>query len=242
MRILLFISVLVCVPVMAQATLAEVSSPRVQAHRALVEWRGSYAWDNTNESVDHRFQQRVLYDYGFNDTLAVRISTTHERQAGESLRHRMSGAELRLQLLERGEANAEAGIRLFYNKADGASRPDNAGAIVIGDYRDGALLYRGNLVVTHAMGAESRAGVAVETRAMVSYALAETHHLALESFNNFGRLRDMRGFDNQQHSVGPVLIGWFDDRHAWEYNLGLQRALSDAAPDWQTKLFLSYEF
>ncbi len=241
---LLVLSVMATVlPLSAHATISNVVGPVVKKGASQIEYRGSYSLDGESARADHRYRQRVHYDYGVTDWLALRAIVSHERQEHEGLQHRATSAEARIQLVKRSaEMPVDAGVRLIYNGFDSHYEPDNIATAFITDYYHGKMLYRGNLFLSHQVGKAAQGGVIAETRWRAAYDLNGHQRVGLEMINQFGQMGDFQAFKAQQHQLGPVWLGRFEKDNPWGFQLGAMAGISKAAPDISTKAYLSYNF
>jgi hypothetical protein len=228
-------------PTLALATVSDTISPTVKFGRDVIEWRSGYSIDERNKSLDDRYRQRIHFDHPFTESFALRLIVSQDKLSNGDLRYSGSTAEGRIQFQKRGDGNVETGMRLIYTKADGAYGADTANVAFIGDYYFDKLILRGNLFVGHQLGQESIPGVALETRFYAAYIAEDKTRYGAEMFNNAGRVREWNGFDKQQHTIGPVVTGTFEDT-PWGYQAGAQFGLSKAAPDAALKLFINYNF
>ena len=79
----------------------------------------------------------------------------------------------------------------------------------------------------------------MSTRSSLSYKLDNGQSLGLEMFNNYGKASDMGSFNQQNHSIGPMLGGKLG---GFGYNIGYHAGISNGAPDHAFRFWLSKSF
>ena len=102
---------------------------------------------------------------------------------------------------------------------------------------------RFNQIFQRDLGAARSNDLTFESRAMVSKKLNDNLKLGLESHNSFGDITDMPDYSEQDHSIGPALIGKNTFLgHDFKYEVGYRAGISRGAPDHAFKLFLNKTF
>jgi hypothetical protein len=94
--------------------------------------------------------------------------------------------------------------------------------------------------LTHDVGEDSVSGIETETRWQVSYKATEDLSFGVQGYHDWGRLRDDLSYEEQSHTVGPLL----------KYNLtesvfveaGYRAGISEDAPDNTYRLNFGYDF
>ncbi|MCI5049148.1 MAG: hypothetical protein MRY32_02280, partial [Rickettsiales bacterium] len=64
--------------------------------------------------------------------------------------------------------------------------------------------------------------------------------IGVEMFNDFGRLRDLSGYDNQDHQFGPVIKGSFTDKVYFQ--AGYRAGISQNGTDHLAKFFIGMHY
>ena len=98
-----------------------------------------------------------------------------------------------------------------------------------------------NELFDHDVGEDATGGVSIETRAQLTYKFENGQRFGLESFNNFGRMNDLNGFDTQSHTLGPVAKGAFFNT-GLGYETAWRVGISDAAADHAVLFAISKKF
>ncbi len=232
----------------AASPVGNVGTAIVDAGALSAEWRGGYSWDESGSSTDRRLRMREHVDYGFNDWYAARLVVSQDKRNGDNLEHGSFTFENRFQLIERRTHGWDGGVRLMYGHSDGDKTPHELDFRLMAQVPFGEndeWEYRHNTVLEHDIGENSRHGVALEFRNQVTKVVAAPDFLkklrvGIEMFNDFGRLRDTRGFDSQDHQIGPVIKGYLDN--GFYFQTGYRAGLSDGSNDHLVKLFIGKSF
>jgi hypothetical protein len=231
------------VPLAANATISNVVGPVVKKGSSQIEYRSSYSFDGSSATANHRYRQRVHYDYGVTDWLALRAIVFHERQENDGFKHRATSVEARMQLIKRSETlPVDAGIRLIYSGFDSNYEPDTIATALIADYYSGNMLYRSNLFLSNQIRKEAQGGIRAETRWRAAYDTNGYQRIGLEMINQFGQINNRPDYKAQQHQIGPVWLGRISKDSPWGFQLGAMAGISKAASDLSTKAYLSYNF
>jgi hypothetical protein len=106
--------------------------------------------------------------------------------------------------------------------------------------------WRANVIAEIEAGESSEGGAALETRGQLTRATnwnalgSDDWRFGLEAFSEYGNTRDIPGFDDQAHQIGPVL------KAEWENGVYMQTAVRSGvtrgADDTMFKLFIGREF
>ncbi|MDD9900998.1 MAG: hypothetical protein OXT65_08475 [Alphaproteobacteria bacterium] len=241
----LFLAVLCTGLLVATAVLASttgsVGSPNVKKGKASVEARLGYSLADNTSSNDKRLRTRVQYDHGLTDIYALRIIAAGNKSKGDNHEADSIGIENRFHLLKAEDHNFDFGLRAGYTFKDGDKKPD---AISFGFFergRPGEWDLRFNQLFKREVGVEQSPGLAAENRVQATHGYADGKHRAgLELFSSFGKLNQLSGYSNQDHTIGPVFKGKLP--HGISYETGYRTGISQAAPDHSFKIFLSRGF
>ncbi len=244
----LFCTMLTAHSAQAASPIGNVGGASVSEGAFSAEWRGGYTWDDVGSSANKRFQMRQHLDYGFNDWYAFRLLTAQDKRGGDNLEHNAFTIENRIQLIERREHGWDGGIRIGYGHSDGDKTPHELDFRLMAQVPFGEnekWEFRHNSIFEHDIGENSRHGLALEFRHQITKAVEPPDYLkslrlGIGMFNDFGRLRDTAGFNSQDHQIGPVIKGSFDN--GVYFQTGYRTALSDDGADHLVKLFIGKKF
>ena len=222
------------------STTGSVGSPKVTKGKTEVEVRAGYSEADEDSSQDERFRTRQHIDHGFTDYYAGRIVVSQDKRKGDSYEHDAIKIENRFYILKAEDYGFDFGARANYTHKDGDKKPNS---IELGLYELIPLNeyeLRLQQSFTHDVGEDSDDGIGAELRFQVTRPIHDNHKLGLESFHALGNLNDNSDYDDQSHTIGPVLKGKiFGD---YGYQTGYRVGISDSAPDHSFKFFLNRSF
>ena len=225
----------------AHASTSTVSGASVTKGQSSVEARMSYSANDEGGSNEDRVRARIHYDYGVTDFYAIRTIVAVDKRKGDNHEFDSLTIENRFQLLNKKRDGWDLGVRLNYTQKDGDKSPSEMRVQFIQDipYENWSL--RLNELFDHDVGEDATGGGSIETRAQLTYKFENGQRFGLESFNNFGRMNDLNGFDNQSHTLGPVAKGAFFNT-GLGYETAWRVGISDAAADHAVLFAISKKF
>jgi len=224
---------------MAQ-TISSVGSPSVTKGSTSAEVRMGYSIDEDSSSQDQRLRSRFHIDHGFTDTYAARIIVSGDKRKNDSFDYDSLTFENRFDFYNAEDIGFDFGMRASYSLKSADKGADN---ITVGLYELFPLEkweIRANQFLNHDVGKDSESGLGLSMRIQATHSILDNHRLGLETFNNFGNIRTLSGFNNQGHFIGPVLKGKFGNGSYYE--TGYLAGLSDNSADHNFKLFLGRSF
>ncbi len=230
---------MIAIPASA-TTVSGVGGATVTKGKLDVVGRVGYDFDNDNKSQDNRFRSRIHFDYGVTEWWAPRLIVAQDKRGGDSWEHSGITFENRFELLNRDSAPLDLGFRLSYSYKDGDKKPDNIGfrLVEVFDLNEDWNV-KLNQIVQHEVGEDAEQDAIFQSRAQATYKLCDKLRLGVESFNVIGDLSDTPAYEDQDHTIGPVLIGKTDFVN---YEVGYRTGISEGAPNHSIKLFLSKSF
>ncbi|MEM1105213.1 MAG: hypothetical protein AAGH87_02400 [Pseudomonadota bacterium] len=191
---------------------------------------------------------RVHYDYAFAEWYKLRLIGAFSQPDGEDWSFSALTVENWLQWSEEaGDGTGfHGGLRLAYGFADDGG-PDEAQArLTLTDKFGEGWEWRSNLIGELEAGSGSRGGLALQARAQISRAGqgavlgTGSWRVGVEYFGELGNTRDIPGFDDQAHQIGPVA------KLSWPGGVYVQTAVrfgvTDGADDTMAKLFIGRDF
>lgn len=90
------------------------------------------------------------------------------------------------------------------------------------------------------IGDDADDGIALETRASLSYKLSGKTSIAVESFNSYGTTDEIPDFDEQEHQIGPSVS--YKVTPDWSIYSGALFGVTDATADTELRLWISRGF
>lgn len=234
---------------LAGSPVSNVGTAKVTEGKANVEARIGFSQDDNNGSNDERLRIREHFDYGFNDWYAMRLVVAQDKRRGDSLQHSGIGIENRFQLIEKRNHGFDAGFRLIYTHADGDKTPHEVDLRVMANVpfgEDEQWMWRTDSAWEHDVGENAESGISLGLRNQVTYKIipesSSINNLqyGVEMFNSFGRLKNLNGYSNQDHQIGPVMKADFSNGAFVQ--AGYRTGISKSATDHLVKLFLGARF
>ncbi len=216
-----------------------VFGPAVNADDRQLEFRLGMAPDAND---DWGAVARLHYQHALNDTVRLRGVVQYADPANGDLELKHFQVELLWQTVERTESGYVSGIRFDARLSEGDDGASKLGANWIHDLNFGeGWRARGIILANIDVGARSRDGVNLGLRSSLTRRLDNGLRVGVEQFSNLGNSDAGFGrFDEQRHSVGPMIAGSVSDE--WGWYAGLQLGVSERANDhdWQIRLTRRY--
>jgi hypothetical protein len=231
----------------ASSPISNVGNSPVTEGRLTFDTRFGYISDDESAMQDRQFLMRQHIDYGFTGWYAGRIVVIQNRRDGENLEHQAINLDNRFQLFEKDIDGFDAGLRLIYSHRDGDDRPSEVNFRFISNVPfAGNWLWSYDTVLEHEVGPNARSGLALELRHQLAYdhtpqtpAITKVR-AGLQAFNSFGRLKDLSGYHNQNHQIGP--FARFSFKNGTYLQTGYRKGLSRSAPDHVVNLYTGVNF
>lgn len=223
-------------PVAAQAGMAGIGNAQVDEDVFTLQWRNAYITDSEQPSQDGRWRSRMMFDYGVTNDYAVALHIQTDKRPNDALELDALIFQQRVEYHNVKDDGFYSGFWLRYTWKDGDKKPDDAHIRLIWGMPIGNFEVRLNQILGWEVGQDSRPGLIVDTRGQYTYAYMPNHRIGFEHLNNFGNTRTVNGFSRQNHEIGPMLSGKFDNKVSYE--LGYRHGISDQAADHTIRLFL----
>lgn len=234
---LLLLSVLYSSVVQASSPVSHVGGAAVNAGELSTEFRVGYTLDEKGASSHRRFRARQHLDYGLNDWYALRLITQQDKRVHDNLEHQAITVENRIQLIEKATHGWDGGIRLIYSQSDGDKTPHEAELRFLAQVPFSSdWEWRHNTMLEYDIGSGADDGVLLEFRNQISRALPVEDNsylrklaVGLDMYNDFGRLADLHGYDQQDHQLGPMIKASF--AHGLSLYAGYRTGISEKGAD-----------
>ncbi len=232
----------------AASPVSNVSSANVDKGKLSIEQRFGYSTDTPGETNHKRFRMRQHIDYGWNDWYATRLVASEDKRDGQNMEFRSISLENRFHIFEKSTHGWDGGFRLNYSHSDGDKTPHNTELrLIAGVPFANSWEARGVVSIEHEIGEDSESGAALELRSQVTKAIPQAFidyvkefRLGLEMFNDFGKVRELNGYKQQDHQIGPVVKMKLKDGNYLQF--GYRAGVSEASADHVFKLFIGREF
>ena len=234
-RIQLLMALLIT-PLCTLANTSSVFSPDVKAGDQSMEYRYSYIPDEAGSpsATAHRLHVQHALD----DTWRLRVMGAYTRSGGGSVDFNYTRFELQHQYREDEQHGWDAAIRYEVQIADRSNRADRIrlGWTAKWDLDDNWQL-RTNLMVGRQFSANAGSGLVLETRGQITRKIGSAR-LGVEMFNDLNRTTSFGSFDDQEHTIGPILkfdVGGFSVSASYLFGV------SDSADDDNFRLHLIHD-
>lgn len=235
------VTVFAMLPAGAQSLTGNVGSAGVTKGEQSVE--GRLGLDDEGNAAS-----RFHYDNALTDWYMFRLIGSFSKPDGEDWDLAGLTAENWFQWREERADNSgfNGGLRFAYTFAQDDGPDEAEVRLTLTDKFAGDWEWRSNLIAEMEAGDGSQGGVELEVRGQISRAVdlsalgSDDWRLGLEVFSELGNSRDLPGFDDQAHQVGPMV------KISWDNGLFLQSAVragvTGGADDGMVKLFIGREF
>ena len=227
----------------------EVYSPHVEEGEAEAEY-GSYYSVDRRAGFDNSQVHKLSYGYGVNSWWFTELYANWKRNAGpgEPVRFDSWEWENRFQLTEPGADWADLGLLMEYERV--ADHKTDADRLAIGPLIEkdiGPTTETLDLLFGGQIGpyTEKNRGVSVSYRAQARWRLMPEFEPGLQAFGDFGRVDAVPLVKQQQHAIGPALLGYFHLGNLpgrLGYDMAYLFGATSIVPRGAFKMILEYEF
>ncbi len=220
----------------ALANTSSVFSPDVSEGDRSFEYRSSFepGEDGGPDTLAHRLH----YQQSINGQTRWRIMSQLSDK-DEGLEYRYTRLELQHQLHEDEDAGFDSALRFELQIAEGDDTPSRARVAWTGKV-DATPRWqlRANVLTGKQFDSGAKSGLLLETRWQATYKLDSGVRVGLEMFNDLNTTADFGSFDEQEHTLGPIVK--FDIVKGWKAEASYHAGLSDDASDDTFRLHVKY--
>jgi|GEM_PF-3512186 len=222
----------------AVAGVLSVSSPDVKQGEWSVETGMSWEMHDDSEKDDFR---EYVFEIGYSPTYFwnTAFEFSAEQQEGNAEYGVMAWKNTLQFVKQNSEFPLSAGLRLQYEKAHLDGEADEIAARLLLRHQNKILDTRFNIGVEREIGSDAESDLAGDVRASVRYKWSDDFKPAIDYLGDTGSLHHLQDFENQDHRIGPVLYGSFDDI---SYEAGYLIGLSNKASDQTLKIAFGLSF
>lgn len=215
-----------------------IYTPYVEQGELELEYYGDYTVNGDDEE-DGAWEQKFGVGYGVTDFWKTELIGEFEKEGEDGADAEFTAVEWenKFQLTEPGKYWLDVGalVELAMNTQGGPNAIE--GKLLLAK-DTGKFLHVANIGVEREFGEDSEDLFEVGASWSTRYLLMPQFEPGLEIYSDFGSLSDSHGFDDQDHSAGPVAYGALGP---FKYDVGYLFGLSDHAPDGQIKAKIEYE-
>jgi hypothetical protein len=221
----------------------KVYSPIVERGEFGIESRGDHTFDDDDTQDDAQTQIHEI-EYGVTDRWQTALFGELKRPAGGALDYTGTAWENIFQLFEQGEPLIDSGIYLEYKRADDGDKPDKIESKILLEKELGRSIATVNFTFEREIGDNREPGTGFEYAARAKWRFRPYLEPSIEAFGELGAIGDFKPGREQEHRIGPVLIGTLPlaPTIAFYYELGWLFGLTGATPSGTLKWLAELEF
>lgn len=226
----------------AHAGTSKVYSPNVEGGEFELEARG-YVDLDSDDAKDGGQKQIYEVGYGITDRWFSSLFFELEKEPNETLRDSAVAWENIIQLTEQGEGFVDFGLYFEYEAATRKGHADKIEGKFLLEKETGNFVHTANLILEKQIGDNSEDGTELGYAWRTKYRYRQALELAIEAFGEFGEIRDFNGWSEQEHVIGPVILGKFDigTMTHIKYELGYLFGITGDSPDGRLKWLVELE-
>ena len=232
---------LISVPQSARADY-RIDQPYAEEGEYEVEYEGFVARDKQHDR-DNQQGHLVSLGYGVNEFWHVEVGGNLVRDPGAGP-SRFAGSDIEniFQLTEAGEYWADWGLLAKYAWASARGEADQVEVEPILRKDFGRAFVLANLAVAYDVGRHANGSPDLSYGVEGAWRIDNRISPAIEMFGDLGRVNRMGTFDQQDHRLGPGLVGqFFLGPGKVKYDVGYLFGVSGGAADGTVKLDAEYE-
>ena len=220
----------------------KIYSPFVGYGEFELEYRG-HVTDDNRATKDNNEKHKVEVVYGFTEYWSSGLIGVWEKTPGSSRDFEATAWENIFQLTEQGQYWLDIGLYLEYELAKKSSAADKVEAKLLLEHSGGKFTNTANIILEREVGSNSSNATEFELFWRTKYRWKKAIEPAIEIYSKFGEIGKSKGFDNQKHSIGPVMMGELaaGKNSKVKYEFGYLVGISDAAADGTWKWVVEWE-
>jgi hypothetical protein len=227
----------------SSAAAQEIREPIVEEGILELELFGTRTFDNNrdkNNEQKHKFE----IGYGVNSWWKTEIETIVKKESRGKLTYDATEWENIFQLTPQGKYWLDAGLLLAYERPIRHNDPDEVEFGVLLQKEVGPLVILTNTIFSRQIGQNSGKGIGFEYAVQAKYPWRRELEFAVQAFGEPGRLTGFEKISDQEHRIGPFLLGKFNIGQvpgSFKYSAGYLFGLTSGSPSGTVKLTLEYE-
>jgi len=221
----------------------EIKFPTVEEGILELEVFGTRTFDSDrdkNNEQKHKFE----ISYGINSWWKSEIETIAKKEPRGKPTYDATEWENIFQLTPQGKYWADVGLLFAYEHPVRHADPDKVELGLLLQKDVGPLVIVTNTIFSREIGQNSGKGLGFEYGVQARYPWKRELQFAVEAFGEPGRLTRFEKISDQEHMIGPVLLGKFDiDRvpGSFKYTAGYLLGLTPGTPGGTVKWKVEYE-
>jgi hypothetical protein len=233
----------VLLPMTAASANFEIRSPNVEQGVLELELFGTRTFDNNrdkNNEQTHRFE----ISYGVNSWWKTEIETIVKKESRGKLTYDATEWENIFQLTPQGKYWLDAGLLVAYERPIRHNDPDEVEFGLLLQKEIGPLVIVTNTIFNRKIGQNAGKGIGFEYAVQAKYPWRRELQFAVEAFGEPGRLTGFERISDQEHKIGPFVLGKFNIGEipgSFKYNAGYLFGLTPGTPNGTVKWQVEYE-
>jgi high-affinity iron transporter len=218
---------------------SKVYSPYVEKGEFEIEWKGALDVDDDSQ-VSGAMKNQMAVGYGFTDYWYTEVIGELERDGSSGADQKFTALEWenRFQITQPNEYWLDVGAYAAYENARESRHADKVELGLLLAKDTGKFTHYANIFLEKEVGAYTTESVESSFAWSTRYRYKEWLEPGFEVHSEFGEIKENKGYDEQEHLVGPALYGKV---HNFKYDIAYLFGASDAAADGQLKWVLEYE-
>jgi hypothetical protein len=222
----------------------KVYSPIVEGGVLELEARGHRTFDSSKDKDDDQTHKYEI-GYTFHDWWHTSLFAKIAKEPQGSFVYDATAWENIFQLTPQGKYWVDVGLYFEYERAaHGHGTPDELETKLLLEKDVGPLVLTANLIFNREIGHNSGKGVGFEYAARARYPWMRQVQFGVEAYGEPGRLTGFAAVRDQEHLIGPVVLGKFNVDGVpgvFNYNVGYLFGLTRATAKGTAKWELEYE-
>jgi hypothetical protein len=222
----------------------KVYSPIVEEGVVEFETRSHRTFDSSRDkdgAEEHKFELGVGLTSWWHTALLGKV----EKEPEGNARFEAGAWENIFQLTPQGKYWLDAGIYTEYTRSlRGREAPGELEFKLLLEKEIRPLVVTTNLIFNREIGRNSGKGIGFEYAARVNYPWRPEIQFGIEAFGEPGRFTGFKRLSEQEHEIGPVMLGKFHVpgvRGVFGYNVGYLFGLTPETPQGTVKVELELE-
>lgn len=218
----------------------QVYSPIVEEGEPELEYLLDYNIDRDptiNRSARHQFE----FEYGVTDRWLTAIYGDFRQRPNQGFAYQGAKWENIYQLFEQGERWLDAGLYFEYIAPQSSlKKPDRLEFKLLLEKEYGRIINTANIIFNKELGLNATSNAIVEYAWKSKWRWRRDFEPAIELYGALGEIGNTQSFSQQQHQVGPVILGHL--HNGLSYEIGYLFGLTSSSAQGMVKWVVGYEF
>jgi hypothetical protein len=187
----------------------DIDPPTVEQGVLELELFGQRSFDNRTDKNNEQ-QHKFEFSYGVNSWWQTGIETRVKKEPGSKLKYDATAWENIIQLTPQGKFWLDLGLKLEYEHPVEHDDPDEVEVKLLLEKEIDPLVVTANFNFARAIGQNAGKGIEFGYALRAKYPWKREVQFGVEAFGEPGRLTGFEPVSEQEHAVGPVVLGKFN--------------------------------